>query len=90
MSVLARAPWLKRLTIALAAVMTIGVLAIPSGPAAARVFVGFGIGAPIGWGYYVPPPYYGYYPYYPAYAYPGFFIGGTFGPHRHLHHHHWR
>jgi hypothetical protein len=71
--------------------LSLGALAIPTAPAKARVFVGFGIGAPVGWGY-APGPYYGYYgyPYYRAYyGYPGFFIGGTFGPHYH-HWQHWR
>jgi hypothetical protein len=91
MSVFSRTPWLKGLAVVLAAVLSIGALTVPSAPAKARVFVGFGIGAP-GWGY-VPGPYYGYYgyPYYPAYyGYPGFVVGGAFGPHRHWHHYrHW-
>lgn len=99
MSVLARTPWLRHLALVLAAVLTIGAVTVPSAPAKARVFVGFGIGAPVGWAYapYPDYPYYPYYryygyPYYPAYyGYPGFFIGGTFGPHRHWHHYpHWR
>lgn len=92
-SPLSRTRWLRRLAAVLVAVISIGALAVPSVPAKARVFVGFGIGAPVGWGYYAPSPYYGYYgyPYYPAYyGYPGFFIGGAFGPHRHWrHYHHW-
>ena len=92
MSLISRTPWLKRLVVALVALLSIGALTVPSAPAKARVFVGFGIGAPVGWGYYA--PYYGYYgyPYYPAYyGYPGFFVGGTFGPHRYWHHYrHWR
>jgi hypothetical protein len=92
-SILSRTPWLRRLAVALVAVLSIGVLTVP--PAQARVFIGFGIGAPGGWGYYA-PPYYGYYgyPYYPAYSYygyPRFFVGGAFGPHRYWHHYrHWR
>ena len=92
MSILARIPWIKRLALVVAAVLSIGALTVPSAPAKARVFVGFGIGAPVGWGY-APYPYYGYYgyPYYRAYyGYPGFFIGGAFGPDRHWqHNHHW-
>ena len=92
MSILARIPWIKRLALVVAAVLSIGALTVPSAPAKARVFVGFGIGAPVGWGY-APYPYYGYYgyPYYRAYyGYPGFFIGGAFVPHRHWqHYHHW-
>lgn len=93
MSVLSSTPRLKPLALALAAVLSLGALAIPMAPAKARVFVGFSIGAPVGWGY-APRPYYGYYgyPYYPAYyGYPGFFIGGAFGPHHHhwRHYHHW-
>jgi hypothetical protein len=92
-SLISSNPWLKRVTAVLIAVLSIGALTIPSAPANARVFVGFGVGAPIGWGYYAPSPYYGYYgyPYYPAYhyGYPGFFVGGTFGPHHHRYHH-WR
>ena len=90
--------WFRRLAIVLVAVLSIGALTVSSTPAKARVFIGFGVGAPVGWGYYAPPPYYGYYgypyygyPYYRAYyGYPGFFFGGTFGPHHHWHHHHWR
>ena len=92
MSILARTPWIKRLALVVAAVLSIGAMTVPSVPAKARVFVGFGIGAPVGWGY-APYPYYGYYgyPYYRAYyGYPGVFIGGAFGPHRHWrHYHHW-
>jgi hypothetical protein len=99
MTVLSGTPWLKRLAAAgLAGLVSIGALTMPTAPANARVFVGFGIGAPVGWAY-VPPPYPVYYPYpyyyyaYPRYyAYPGFFIGATFGPHhhwRHWHHHWW-
>jgi hypothetical protein len=90
---ISKIPWRRRLAAVLIAALSIGALTVPSAPASARVFVGFGIGAPIGWGYYAPPPYYGYYgyPYYRAYyGYPGFFIGGNFGPHRHWRHHHWR
>jgi hypothetical protein len=94
MPVLSRTPWFKRLAVVLVTVLSIGVLTIPLAPANARVFIGFGIGGPVGWGYYPPPPYYGYYgypyPYYRAYGYPGFFVGGTFGPHRYWHHHDWR
>jgi hypothetical protein len=97
MSLLSKTSWFKRLAVVLMMVFSIGALTVPAAPANARVFVGFGIGAPVGWGYYPPPPYYGYYgypyygyPYYRAYyGYPGFFIDGTFGPHRHWHHHHW-
>ena len=94
-SVISRSRWLRRLAVALIAVFSIGALTVPSAPANARVFVGVGIGAPVGWGYYAPPPYYGYYgyptyygyPYYrPYYGYPGFFIGGAFGPYRHWRH----
>jgi hypothetical protein len=90
--------WLKRLAVVLVTVLSIGALTVPSGPANARVFVGFGVGAPVGWGYYPPPPppyyaYYGYpyyYPYYRAYyGYPGVFVGTTFGPRHHHRHHHW-
>ena len=91
MSGFSRTPRLKRLAVVLAAVLSLGALTIPTGPAKARVFVGFGIGAPVGWGY-APAPYYGYYGYpgYPAYyGYPGVFIGGTFGP-RYHHWHHYR
>ena len=91
MSVISRTPWLKRLALVLVAALSIGALTVPSAPAKARVFIGFGVGAPVGWGY---APYYGYYgyPYYPAYyGYPGFFIGSTFGPHHPWHHYrHWR
>jgi len=94
MSVLYRSLWLKRLAVVLVTVLSIGALTVASTPANARVFIGFGIGAPVGWGYYAPPPYYGYYgypyPYYRAYGYPDFFVGGTFGPHRYWHHHYWR
>jgi hypothetical protein len=93
MSVLSKTPWLKRLAVVLITALSIGVLTVPAAPANARVFVGFGFGAPLGWGYYAPRPYYGYYgyPYYPTYyGYPGFFVGGTFGPHRYWHHYrHW-
>jgi hypothetical protein len=95
MSVIARTPWLRRFAAIVVAVVGIGALTIPTTSTQARVFVGFGIGGPIGWGYYAPSPYYGYYgyPYYPAYSYygyPRFFIGGAFGPHRHWHHYrHW-
>ena len=88
MSIISRTPWFKRLGLVLVAVLSIGALTVPSAPAKARVFVGLGIGAPVGWGY-APYPYYGHYgyPYYRAhYGYPGFFVGGTFGPHRHWHH----
>lgn len=91
MSVLSRTPRLKRFAAVLVAVLSLGALTVPTAPAMARVFVGFGIGAPVGWGYV--PPYYGYYgyPYYRAYyGYPGFFIGGTFGPHYYHHWHHYR
>jgi hypothetical protein len=94
MSVLSRTLWLKRLAVVLVTVLSIGALTVPSTPADARVFIGFGIGAPVGWGYYAPPTYYGYYgypyPYYRAYGYPGFFVGRPFGPHRYWHHHYWR
>jgi hypothetical protein len=73
MSVLSKTPWLKRLAIVLVTALSIGVLTVPTAPANARVFIGFGFGAPVGWGYYA-PPYYGYYgyPYYPTYyGYPG-------------------
>ena len=93
MSVLSKTPWLKRLAIVLVTALSIGVLTVPMSPANARVFIGFGFGAPVGWGYYA-PPYYGYYgyPYYPTYyGYPGFFVGGAFGPHRYWNHYrHWR
>jgi hypothetical protein len=96
MSLLSQTYWLKRAAIVLVTVLSIGALTVPTGPANARVFVGFGVGAPVGWGYYPPPPYYAYYgypyyyPYYPTYyGYPGVFIRGAFGPHRHWHHHHW-
>jgi hypothetical protein len=93
MSVLSKTPWPKRLAVVLVTALSIGVLMVPAAPANARVFVGFGFGAPVGWGYYAPRPYYGYYgyPYYPTYyGHPGFFVGGTFGPHRYWHHYrHW-
>jgi hypothetical protein len=92
MSIVSRTPWLTRLALVVAAVLSIGAMTVPSAPAKARVFVGFGVGAPVGWAY-APYPYYGYYgyPYYPAYyGYPGVFIGGRFGPHRYWHHYrHW-
>ena len=95
MSVISNNRWLRRLAVVLVTVFSIGALAVPSAPANARVFIGFGIGAPGGWGYYA-PPYYGY-PYYGTYyGYPGVFVGGTFGPHRYWYHHpywyqhHWR
>lgn len=97
MSLPSKTCWFKRLAIVLVTLVGIGAWTIPSAPANARVFVGFGVGAPAGWGYYTQPPYYAYYgypyyyPYYPRYyGYPGFFIGGNFGPHRHWHHHYWR
>jgi hypothetical protein len=97
MSLPIKTSWFKRLAIVLVTVLSIGALTVSATPAQARVFIGFGVGAPVGWGYYPPPPYYGYYgypyygyPYYRSYyGYPGFFVGGTFGPHRHWHHHHW-
>jgi hypothetical protein len=91
MSVLARNSWLKHLAMVLVTVVSLGAVSFHATPAQARVFIG--VGVPFaGWGYYPPAPY--YYPYgyygYPAYAYPGgFFVGGTFGPHHHYHHH-WR
>jgi hypothetical protein len=92
MPVIGKTPWLRRAAAVLVTVLSIGAMTVASTPAKARVFVGFGVGAPVAWGY-VPPPYYGYYgyPYYPAYyGYPGLFIGGTFGPHHHWHHYrHW-
>ena len=93
MSALLRTHWRKCLPAVLIAMLSLAALTVPTAPAKARVFVGFSIGAPVGWGY-VPAPYYGYYgyPYYRAYyGYPGFVIGGTFGPHyHHWHHgHHW-
>jgi hypothetical protein len=100
MSLLSKTYWLKRLAVVLVTVVSIGALTVPTAPTNAQVFVGFGVGAPVGWGYYPPPPpYYAYYrysyyyrPYYPAYyGYPGVFVGATFGPrHHHHHHHHWR
>jgi hypothetical protein len=99
MSVISNNPWLRRLAVVLVTVLSIGALTVPSAPATARVFIGVGVGAPVGWGYYAPPPYYGYYgyPYYRTYyGYPGFFVGGAFGPHRYWYHHsywdhnHWR
>jgi hypothetical protein len=93
MSASSRSLRLKRLAAILAAVISTAALAVPSTPAQSRVFVGFGIGAPVGWGYYAPRSYYGYYrypyyPYYPAYyGHPGFFIGGAIGPHHHGAHH---
>jgi hypothetical protein len=94
MSVLASNLWFKRLAIVLVTVLSISALSVPLSPANARVFVGFGFGPPVGWGYYAPRPYYGYYgyPYYPTYyGYPGFFVGGAFGPHRYWNHYrHWR
>ena len=90
MSFISNNPWLRRLAVVLVTVLSIGALTVPSRPANARVFIGFGVGAPVGWGYYAPAPYYGY-PYYRTYyGYPGFFVGGTFGPHRYWHHHYWR
>jgi hypothetical protein len=89
MSVLSSNRWPRRLALALVAALSIGAMAVPSAPAQARVFVSLGIGAPVGWGYYAPPPYYGYpyyRPYYRAYyGYPGFFIGRGVGPYRHWH-----
>ncbi len=96
MSTLSSNPWVRHLALALVAVLSIGAVTAPSAPAQARVFVSFGIRAPVGWGYYPPSPYYGYYgyPYYSAYyGYPGFFVGRGFGPyyrwHR-WHHPYWR
>jgi hypothetical protein len=98
MSFISNHPWLRRRAVVLVTVLSIGALTVPSAPADARFFIGLRIGAPVGWGYYAPPPYYGYhgYPYYRTYyGYPGFF-GGTFGPHRGWNHHpywyhnHWR
>lgn len=92
MSALLRTRWPQCLAAAFVGMLSLGALTIPAAPAKARVFIGFGIGAPVGWGY-VPGPYYGYYgyPYYRAYyGYPGFFMGGTFGPHYHHHWRHWR
>jgi hypothetical protein len=93
MSALSRTRWRQCLVAAFVGMLSLGALTIPTAPAKARVFIGFGIGAPVGWGY-VPRPYYGYYgyPYYRAYyGYPHFFVGGTFGPHYHHWHHsrHW-
>ena len=99
MSFISNNPWLRRLVVVLVTVVSIGALTVPLTPAEARVFIGFGVGAPVGWGYYAPPPYNGYYgyPYYRTYyGYPRFFVGGTFGPHRgwnhhpYWHHNHWR
>lgn len=94
MSVLSSSPWIRRLVLSLVAMLSIGTVTIPADPAQARVFVGVGIGAPVGWGYYAPPPYYGYYGYpnRAYYGYPGFFAGRGFGPHygwHHWHHHYW-
>jgi hypothetical protein len=49
MSVLSKTPWLKRLAIVLVTALSIGVLTVPTAPANARVFIGFGFGAPVGW-----------------------------------------
>jgi hypothetical protein len=83
MPVISSIPWVRRLVLTLITVLSIGAVTAPSAPAQAGVFVGVGIGAPVGWGYYAPPHYYGYYgyPYYRAYSgYPGFFVGPGFGP----------
>lgn len=83
--------WFRRLMAVLVVGLSVGLLTVPAAPAQARVFVSFGFGAPVGWAYYPPPPYYVYYgypyrPYYWAYyGYPGVFIGAPFGPHRHWH-----
>jgi hypothetical protein len=88
--------WVRRLSLAMVTVLSIGAITVPLAPAQAQVFFSFGVGAPGGWGYYAPSPYYGYYgyPYYPTYyGYPGFFAGRGFGPHYGWHHgyyHHWR
>jgi hypothetical protein len=99
MSTLLNNSCLRRLLAAAGIGLSVGLMTVPSAPAKARVFVTFGFGAPVGWGYYAPRPYYGYYgypyrPYYRAYyGYPGIYIG----PHRYWHHwrhwhhghHHW-
>ena len=59
MLVAAKSLWLKRLGLAAVAALAIGTVALPSGSAEARVFVG--VDAPFGWGYYYAPPGY-YYP----------------------------
>jgi hypothetical protein len=95
LSTISSNPWIRRLVLSFVTVLSIGAVTAPSEPAQARVFVGVGIGAPVGWGYYAPPPYYGYhgYPYRAHYGYPGFFVGRGFGPYygwHHWRHHYWR
>ena len=89
MSGTTKGSWFRRIGLAAVAALTLGAVTLPSTPADARVFVGFGVP---GWGY--TPAYYGY-PYgygYPAYGYgygygyPGVYFGFGGGWH---HHRHW-
>ena len=57
--------------VTIAAAVTVGAMTIATAPAEARVFIGFGF----------PAPYYA-----PYYGYPGFFVGGGFGPRAYWHH----
>jgi hypothetical protein len=91
MSGLAKISPHRRIGVAAIAALTLGVMALPSAPADARVFIGVGVPA---WGY--APGYYGYgypYGYYPAYGYGFPFGGGLYfgfgGWHHHHWHHHW-
>ena len=74
MSLLTRSPWPRRFAAVLVTVLSLGAMTtLGTKPADARVFVGFGFGAP-GWGYY---PGYWYRPYRPWYRpYWGWGYGG--------------
>jgi hypothetical protein len=92
MSVFTRSRWIKRLGISTVALLGLGVVAMHSTPADARVFVGVGVPA-YGYGYgygYTPYPYYPAYYGYPYYGYPyggGVYFG--FGGGGHHWHNHW-
>jgi len=77
--------WFRRIALGTVAAIGLGAVALPTSPAKADVWVGFG--AP---GYYAPAPYYSPYGYYP-YSYYGYPTGGVyFGFGGGWHHRDWR